>query len=99
MEVKKTKELHIGEYNSIMEIFRYNPVTYCLKCKAKKYSSYCKCNRLPRKIGNARVIDIEFVKFKKNLTREEHGSREESQRREKQGQHYQSRPRKGKKNR
>ena len=71
MEVKETKELHIGEYNSIMEIFRYNPVTYCLKCGAKKYSSYCKCNRLPIKIGNARVIDIEFVKFKKNLTRED----------------------------
>ena len=59
-EVKKTKELHTGEYNSIMEIFRYNPVTYCYECGAKKYSSYCKCNRLPIKIGKAKLIDINF---------------------------------------
>ena len=99
MEVKKTKELHTGEYNSIMEIFRYNPVTYCFECGAKKYSSYCKCNRLPVKIGNAKLIDIDFFKFKKNLTREEHGSREEPKRGKEPNQHYQSRPRKGKKNR
>jgi hypothetical protein len=99
MEVKETKELHTGEYNSIMKIFRYNPVTYCFECGAKKYSSYCKCNKLPIKIGNARVVDIEVVKFVKKLTREEHGSREESKRRKESNQHYQSRPRKGKKNR
>ena len=33
---KETKELHIGEYNSIMEIFKYSPVTYCKQCGAKK---------------------------------------------------------------
>ena len=65
-----------------MEIFRYSPVTYCLQCGAKKYSSFCKCNNLPVKIGNARPVDIEFFKFKKRLMREEHGSREEPKRKE-----------------
>ena len=98
MEVIEARELHIGEYNSIMEIFRYNPVTYCYECGAKKYSNYCKCNKLPIRIGNARLIDIDFFKFKKNLTREENGSREEPKRRKEPREHNQSKPRKGKKN-
>jgi hypothetical protein len=95
-EANETKELHIGEYNSIMEIFRYSPVTYCLQCSAKKYSSSCKCDKLPVKIGNARPVDIEFLKFKKRLMREEHGSREEPKRREDKRQHNKARPRKRK---
>jgi len=95
-EANEIKELHIGEYNSIMEIFRYSPVTYCLQCGAKKYGGFCKCDKLPVKIGNARPVDIEFLKFKKRLMREEHGSREEPKRREDERQHNKARPRKRK---
>ena len=82
-----------------MEIFRYSPVTYCLQCSAKKYGGFCKCDKLPVKIGNARPVDIEFLKFKKRLMREEHGSREEPKRNEEQRQHNQTRNRKRKKSR
>ena len=93
-EAKKTKELHIGEYNSIMDIFRYSPVTYCKQCGAKKYGGFCKCDKLPVKIGNAKLIDSEFLKFKRKLMREEYGSREEPKRREDKRQHNKARHRK-----
>ena len=74
MEVKRTKELHTGGYNSIMKIFKYNPVHYCIECGAKRYSRYCKCNRLPVKIGNSSIIK----KYKSPMIRKENGSRKES---------------------
>tara|TARA_R110000751_G_scaffold265327_1_gene364413 strand:- start:4375 stop:4599 length:225 start_codon:yes stop_codon:yes gene_type:complete len=72
-KVKETKELHTGEYNSIMEIFKYSPVTYCSTCGGKKYSSLCKCKRLPITIGKA-----VSVKFFKKPVRKNNGSREKS---------------------
>tara|TARA_R110000823_G_scaffold113441_1_gene235477 strand:+ start:1256 stop:1480 length:225 start_codon:yes stop_codon:yes gene_type:complete len=67
------KELHTGEYNSIMEIFKYSPVTYCKQCGGKKYSSLCKCKKLPVTIGKALSVKI----FKKPV-RKNNGSREKS---------------------
>lgn len=72
-KAKETKELHTGEYNSIMEIFKYSPVTYCKQCGAKKYGGFCKCDRLPVTIGKA-----VSVKFFKKPVRKNNGSREES---------------------
>jgi hypothetical protein len=73
-EVKRTKGLRTGGYNSIMKIFKYNTVTYCVECGAKRYSRYCKCNRLPVKISNSPVIK----KYKSPIIRKENGSRKES---------------------
>ena len=34
-----------------VEIIKGGPVTYCQKCNRKKYSSHCKCNKIPPKIA------------------------------------------------
>lgn len=72
-EVKRIKGLRIGGCKSIMKIFKYNPVTYCNNCGAKRYSQYCKCDRLPVKISNSPIIK----KYKSPITRKENGSRKE----------------------
>jgi len=74
MEVKRIKGLRTGGYNSIMKIFKYNTVTYCVECGAKRYSKYCKCNRLPVRMGKSTTIK----KYKSPMIRKENGSRKES---------------------
>lgn len=70
-KVKETRELHIGEYNCIMEIFRYSPVEYCSICNKKRWSSYCKCGMIPLKIGCESIVRKFKVRKKKNGSREE----------------------------
>lgn len=72
-EVKRIKGLRTGECKSIMKIFKYNPVTYCVDCGAKRYTKYCKCDRLPVKMGKS----ITIKKYKSPIKRKENGSRKE----------------------
>ena len=58
-----------------MEIFRYNPdinkVQYCLICRKKRWSSDCKCDKIPLKITNNYIVkEKKYVRAKHDKTRD-----------------------------